>query len=333
MFPIPWNFPFRKKDGTVVNVEDAISGGGGSDLPDYDSSDAGKVLSVDESGNLEWSDEVNSEIQTLTNYANAQNNPNLFDNPWFTVNQRGFSTSVSGGAYGFDRWKGVYSYDSTNKGISFANVADWCQQVFEDSYKEFWDNTIMTMSVKYSDGSISFGTFTYKASGTGWTTIFNDEKLLAQLSATGGIGLTAQAVCSIVAVKLELGSVSTLASDNAPNYATELLKCQRYFYRLKQKEASTAIICFGYCITATDIRYNIPLPVALRSTPTITASDLSKVFAISESVTAHPSALVYVNLIGSSAVISASVTGFTTNTMAYLAINSVNDYIDLSADL
>lgn len=58
MFPLPWNFPFRKKDGTVVNVEDAISGGGGSDLPDYDSSDAGKILGVDENGDLEWSDSI-----------------------------------------------------------------------------------------------------------------------------------------------------------------------------------------------------------------------------------------------------------------------------------
>lgn len=29
MFPIPWNKAFRKKDGTIVNMEDAMSGGGG----------------------------------------------------------------------------------------------------------------------------------------------------------------------------------------------------------------------------------------------------------------------------------------------------------------
>ena len=29
MFPIPWNRLFRKKDGTLVNIEDAMSGGGG----------------------------------------------------------------------------------------------------------------------------------------------------------------------------------------------------------------------------------------------------------------------------------------------------------------
>lgn len=52
MFPIRWNEIFRKKDGTLGTMEDA--GGGGSDLPEYDSGDAGKVLGVDDEGLLEW---------------------------------------------------------------------------------------------------------------------------------------------------------------------------------------------------------------------------------------------------------------------------------------
>lgn len=55
MFPIPWNKTFRKKDGTLVNIADAMSGGGGgSDLPPHSSTDAGKVLTVGEDGTLEW---------------------------------------------------------------------------------------------------------------------------------------------------------------------------------------------------------------------------------------------------------------------------------------
>lgn len=53
MFPIPWNKSFRKKDGTLVNMED-LGDSGGSDLPEYDSGDAGKVLGVDEDGKLAW---------------------------------------------------------------------------------------------------------------------------------------------------------------------------------------------------------------------------------------------------------------------------------------
>ena len=52
MFPINWNKAFRKKDGTLVNMEDM--GGGGGGLPPHTIEDAGKVLGVDEEGNLAW---------------------------------------------------------------------------------------------------------------------------------------------------------------------------------------------------------------------------------------------------------------------------------------
>ena len=52
MFPINWNDVFRKKDGTLGTMEDLE--GGGSDLPEYDTGDAGKVLGVDNEGLLEW---------------------------------------------------------------------------------------------------------------------------------------------------------------------------------------------------------------------------------------------------------------------------------------
>lgn len=54
MFPINYNDPYAKNDGSVVPIGDVIGGGGGSDLPDYDETDAGKVLAVDDAGLLEW---------------------------------------------------------------------------------------------------------------------------------------------------------------------------------------------------------------------------------------------------------------------------------------
>lgn len=87
MFPIPWNKLFRKKDGSITTLDDAISSGGGGEpytlptasastkggikigsgltmngevlsadaqLPAYTSSESGKVLGVDAEGNLVW---------------------------------------------------------------------------------------------------------------------------------------------------------------------------------------------------------------------------------------------------------------------------------------
>ena len=55
MFPISWSDIFRKKDGSLVNMEDALSGGGGGgSIPPHSAADAGKVLGVADDGSLAW---------------------------------------------------------------------------------------------------------------------------------------------------------------------------------------------------------------------------------------------------------------------------------------
>lgn len=88
MFPLRWDFPFRKKDGSLSTISAEIEGGGGGgytlptasastkggikvgdgltmvgefleadeQLPTYSETDAGKVLKVDAEGELEWGD-------------------------------------------------------------------------------------------------------------------------------------------------------------------------------------------------------------------------------------------------------------------------------------
>lgn len=87
MFPLRWDFPFRKKDGSLSTISAEIEGGGGGgytlptasastkggikvgenltmtgefldaddQLPSYSTAEEGKVLSVDSEGELEWS--------------------------------------------------------------------------------------------------------------------------------------------------------------------------------------------------------------------------------------------------------------------------------------
>lgn len=77
MFPIPWNKAYRKKDGTLVNMEDVTGGGGGgSELPDYSAEDAGKVLGVTEEGELAWVEVTGGGFVNVTNsYEASYNNP------------------------------------------------------------------------------------------------------------------------------------------------------------------------------------------------------------------------------------------------------------------
>lgn len=55
MFPISWNNIFRKKDGGLITMDEAMSGGGGgASLPPHTAEDAGKVLGVTNDGTLAW---------------------------------------------------------------------------------------------------------------------------------------------------------------------------------------------------------------------------------------------------------------------------------------
>ena len=533
MFPLPWNFPFRKKDGTIVNVVDAMSGGGGggSDLPDYDSSDAGRVLGVDENGDLEWSDKVKdlsvdvssldtrtdalelhsdrvdhdilviggstienwqgsgvniinnimkditlqgitftvnddktvravgtaesgfgaqvgtaslkagitykitdtingvageatnfvaaisngsiifascdtetypatytaltdmevlvqiiflpgtsvnkiyfpsiidtsvdpggyvvpaksnlqltAENQTLTNYANAQSNPNLLDNPWFTVNQRGQSSYNTNNTYTVDRWYFSEAFDLTVNADNSVTLlhkdnsnAEHLLQSFEQELVNFLQNKYVTATIELSDGTIySYTAFVPTLTSSAYRLfdlpIGDTEFAFFVIVRTSNsyfsiTSSTANASMTIKAVKLELGNVSTLASDTAPNYSLELLKCQRYFVRYLMPDNSGAPLGIGFYSSTTNARLSLTLPIEMRAKPTVNISDISKFKIIVDNVAKVTSAVsvsgVFQNII---------TLNFTTDTATQYAIATLNrttqgEYIDLSADL
>ena len=155
-------------------------------------------------------------------------NPNLLDNPWFTVNQRGVTSFTDvGGGYSVDRW-----YHDANATGSISNGVYTCNV---PTYQEWKDDRVtpllgkvVTLSWLLSDGSIGSETKTLPSTLTSsYVWPFTNSYVVMGLHNNNLSQIARiQPNISIKAVKLELGSVSTLAMDTAPNYATELLKCQ-----------------------------------------------------------------------------------------------------------
>lgn len=221
---------------------------------------------------------------------NQITNPNLFDNPWFTVNQRGFTTKTFSAQqvdYSVDRWRMISNAEAGNSTITLNNGAitvsnddnqgeTYFEQIFENGTFENGRN--YTLSVMLSDGTIVKGTNTMPTGNAGDTfnrfitftngsfyvyhPTNNDNYYVTMNINTGSI--------TIKAVKLELGSVSTLAQDTAPNYATELLKCQRYYI----KRVGDSIGGYTYQSAAIML---LPLPIKMRATPTITINSKANI--------------------------------------------------------
>ena len=138
-------------------------------------------------------------------------NPNLSDNWYFgnPVNQRGASGTISTAGYFFDRWKLVSGSVTINSGGIVLNGT--IAQVLEYAVGQTVTATVLT-----PDGV------------TDVTPVYDDETKTFTVTTQGK---------TIRAVKLELGSVQTLAHQDAngawvlneiPDYGEQLLKCQRY---------------------------------------------------------------------------------------------------------
>lgn len=184
-----------------------------------------------------------SKNQGLSNSLNNLSHENLLDNPWFTVNQRGETSS-----YFADRWK-LYASELTytnSNGVTISGTPSSIENIAEQKIE--WDRLkdhigkAITLSVLI-DGTV------YKAVGkietltSSWRNHVSLQipslniwlQLLTNGTSPSVIELYIKNIntdpidVTIRAVKLELGSVSTLAMDTAPNYQQELAKCQRYY--------------------------------------------------------------------------------------------------------
>lgn len=172
---------------------------------------------------------------------------NLLDNSWWArkeliVNQRGL-TQYDGNIYGIDRWKGLAG-GSMSIGDNFLLLKEGSSGVWAVSQKlppglvEAIRGKPLVLSLLSADGKLA-SVLAPVALSQNYSII--KDGIAAWLATNGVIYLGASTTeTKVVAAKLELGTEQTLAVQNpdgfwvlaepAPNYALELLKCQRYLH-------------------------------------------------------------------------------------------------------
>ena len=338
-----WNAVVDKSKYDIVNLTDEATG---------------EVVDAVENGNLNpvTSNAVYDGLSLKANIT-AISNPNLLDNPWFTINQRGQTQYTGGANYAIDRWKrssarsvvDVTDYGIVHSTTDIATNNGYLFQVIEnDAYKKL-NGKICTVSILYNDNHIesTTGVITYYDSSetanhtfAATETYDNGYVYVGYNKDFGGLIVNLvtsypSKACHIKAIKLELGSVSTLAMDTAPNTATELLKCQRYFVRYKAPIATT--LQTGMALTANGVRVPFYLPNTMRiDTPTISYSSLSD-WGVTQTVTASgvsPTSISRSGGAGNMQIIEFLKNGEYIASQPYMicAINA-GAYIDFSADL
>ena len=223
--------------------------------------------------------------QGLTNSLDNISHENLLDNPWFTVNQRGQSsyTDPGNGKYTVDRWK-IYNYNTLTVSSNGVSSIGLFQYFEEDRVKPLLGKTV-TLSILFQDGRIRYSSgqlpnafpsvdTVYIKTNIGdntWIYITLTSSKLLQVQ----IRNWSNQVIDVRAVKLEFGSISTLSMDTAPNYATELLKCQRYFISFNPLFSDLgnggAVGVKFDNIGA--IAFTVPIPVAMRAKPELSVTN------------------------------------------------------------
>ena len=276
-------------------------------------------------------------------------NPNLLDNPWFTVNQRGqssYTSVINANVYSLDRWRcvgapTVYTVSIENDGISFSSGVKQIDQPLEENFIKTLLGKDVTLSIMLEDGSVVSKTSKMPTSiptvNTNYIPAFTflpnaNEIVDFDYNMLYGhrvviFGNENSIAFKVRAIKLELGSVSTLAMDTVPNYATELLKCQRYFVRV----GSTSRIYLGTAVALDNDKATgvIKLPTTMRTVPTVTGiTDLELSNGSAIAITALDNR----DYNNGYLALTVSASG-TTAGSSYLLRVKANSNIDFSADL
>lgn len=269
---------------------------------------------------------------------------NLLDNPWFgsgeVVNQRGVTSgSTTNATYFIDRWLTTYgttvgTYSVGSSGITLTPASSTTATMLQKlANANAIDGKTVTASVMLSNGTIYSGTIT-RANGT-TQVYYNENGVRIRQVTDNAFHIDVSAAKTIRAVKLELGTTSTLANDVPPNYAEELAKCMRYFQRIKGTSTNYAPIGLGFTTSASSgviAAVLVPLPVPLRATA-ITVAKSGNLSLLAGSTSYTPSAITYYDHTEQQLRLNVTASGMTAGQFCYLQFSQSAAYIDLSADL
>lgn len=199
-------------------------------------------------------------------------NENIFVNGHFAnpINQRG-QTEYTDGGYGIDGWRGIMSIEN-----GYVKAKNHILQLIE---KPIFDIQL-TFSVLLYNGQLLYGTASIPSSNSYERVLFhessNDDvvvQLLKYEESNNKFMIWSNHEIDAIAAKLELGDHQTLAHQDTsgnwvlneiPNYALELLKCQRY-YRCYVNMIGVLGENWGGVYRSGDITYG-----TMRTTPAVT---------------------------------------------------------------
>lgn len=275
-------------------------------------------------------------------------NSNLLDNPWFTVNQRGFTDTLPSNGYCVDRFvaRGTMGVSLSNGVITLVNNrsdgSSWFGQKIEQQTAYGFVGKPMTLSFMLSDGDVKSWSFVLTDTSSakqsddfninGSVVYLRTEWTNSVLNVLLWLRNTNDTI-SIKAMKLELGHVSTLALDVEPNYQDELDKCQRYFERIggtNLEVFATGIYEMGTILTVA-LKYK-----RKRVAPSATLN--GTVYCWDDShmgASALPATTISSPFLGFDGYgrISFDVTGGTGGKFGLAQFRDTTSYLDLSADL
>ena len=167
-------------------------------------------------------------LSQLVNYLGPKfSNPNLLINPDFKINQRGQSTYTSGNViYTVDRWK-IWSCTVSIDTSGYINIVNNTKDI--GIFRQQLENAVDGPSTLSCYVTSVSGTAQLEAGTNNAITLKQGLNIIHTDSETNSFKITIHQGGNITLkwAKLEQGSVAT--PFVAPNYADELLKCQRYF--------------------------------------------------------------------------------------------------------